>query len=116
MSTMARFHRKIFILAASLLILAASGINPWLTEATTTFIGSTIENVDTGQQTITFRTQEGQTWTLGVTDPDLLKNEHLTKGDHISIEVDPKSDKVHKIIKLAEQPRSEPVRTERPSE
>lgn len=68
--------------------------------AATTFIGSTIERIDPGQQMITFKTREGQSWTLEVADSSLLKKP-LAKGDQVSIEIGT-NDKITKIIKLAE--------------
>jgi hypothetical protein len=76
-------------------------------QATTTFIGSTIERIDAAQHTVTFRTREGQSWTMPLADPNLLKEEPLAKGDIVSIESDP-SDKITKIVKLAGLP-SEPA-------
>ena len=75
-------------------------------EAVSTFIGSTVLSMDQAQRTITFRTKEGQSWTLPVADPNILKKEQVTTGDQVSIELDP-NDRVTKIIKLSEQPRSE---------
>lgn len=91
------------ILASSLLSLA--GLGPSASEATTTFIGSTIERIDAAQQTITFRTREGQSWTLRLADPKLLTKEPISKGDQVSIEIDP-NDRITKIVKLAQLPES----------
>jgi hypothetical protein len=46
-------------------------------DATTTFGGSRIVAIDQDQRTITFKTNEGQTWTLPVTDPDLLNRQPI---------------------------------------
>lgn len=89
------------------LFLLVVSIFPTSTEATTTFTGSTIESVDQGHQTITIHTRDGQSWTLSVDNPDLITKEHITKGDQVSIEVDPTSDKVTKIIRLADQTQAE---------
>jgi hypothetical protein len=91
------------ILTMSLLLLV--GGNVPTSEATTTFIGSTIVSIDHAEQTVTFLTLEGQSWTLPVADPNVLKNGQVAKGDQVSIEIDP-SDRITKIVKLAEQPRS----------
>jgi hypothetical protein len=74
--------------------------------AATTFIGATVESVDSSQQTITFRSREGQSWTLGVADPNMLKHGNIARGDQASIEVDPKSDKIIKIVRLEGQASS----------
>jgi hypothetical protein len=79
----------------------------WLTsEAATSFNRSTIMSIDETQRTITFQTREGQTWTLPLADPNILKKEQVARGDQVSIEID-LSDRITKIIKLGETPRSE---------
>jgi len=80
---------------------------PSRTESATTFTASTIEGVDQAHQTITIHTREGQSWTLSVDNPDLIAKEHIAKGDQVSIEFDPTSDKVIKIIRLAHQTQAE---------
>jgi hypothetical protein len=67
----------------------------------TTFTGTTVENVDPGKQTLSIKTKEGQSWTLHVADPELLKKHKLQKGDQVSIEVDT-SNNVTKIAKAGE--------------
>lgn len=67
----------------------------------TTFTGTTVESVDPGKQTLSIKTKEGQSWTLHVADPELLKKYNLRKGDHVSIEVDT-SNNVTKIAKAGE--------------
>lgn len=54
----------------------------------TTFTGTTVENVDTAKQTLSIKTKEGQSWTLHVADPELLKKHNVRKGDQVSLEVD----------------------------
>ncbi len=54
----------------------------------TTYTGSIVENVDTSKQEISIKTKEGQSWTLHVKDPELLKKHDLKKGDQVSVEVD----------------------------
>jgi hypothetical protein len=63
----------------------------------TTFTGTTVENVDTAKQTLSIKTKDGQSWTLQVADPELLKKQNLKKGDQVSVEVD--SD--NKVIQIA---------------
>jgi len=96
--TKPRSWRKILVLAIGFLGLLS--VQPPDSGATTTFIGSTIERIDPGRQVITFKTREGQSWTLEVADSSLLKKP-LAKGDQVSIEIGT-NDKITKIIKLAE--------------
>lgn len=63
----------------------------------TTFTGTTVENVDTAKQTLTIKTKEGQSWTLRVADPELLKKHHVSRGDQVSVEIDTNND----IIQIA---------------
>ena len=95
---------RIAIMAISLLWLA--GVSVLTSEATTTFIGSTIVSIDQAQRTLTFRTIEGQDWTLPVADSNILKEKQFSSGDQVTIELD-LNDRISKIIKLAERPRSE---------
>ena len=44
--------------------------------------------IDQDQRTITFKTKEGETWTLPVTDPNLLNRQPIAKGDQVTIEID----------------------------
>jgi hypothetical protein len=54
----------------------------------TTMTGATVENVDAGKQTVSVKTKDGQSYTLRVQDPELLKKYDLKKGDQISMQVD----------------------------
>lgn len=74
-----------------LMALAFSLWLPVLASATTpatTFTGTTVESVDMAKQTLSIKTKDGQSWTLHVADPELLKKHQLKKGDQISLEVD----------------------------
>ena len=77
-------------------------------EAATTYSGA-IVGIDQAQRTITFQTLEGQTWALALSDPTVLKQEQVAKGDRVRIEVD-LSGQIIKITKLFEPPS--PVRTD----
>ena len=79
-------------------------------DAATTFGGSRIIAIDQGQQTITFKTKEGQTWTLPVTDPNLLKQQSNAKDEQVTIEID-LNDRITNVVKLSEEARK-PPRTE----
>jgi hypothetical protein len=80
-------------------------------DAATVFGGSKIMSVDQDQRTITFKTKEGQTWTLPVADPNVLnKQPTIAKGDDVTIEID-LNDKITKVIRLSDvstAPRAEP--------
>ena len=102
---------KILLLAIATAVVTMAGANFSTSQATTTFIGSTIERIDDAKQTVTFRTREGQSWTMRLADPTLLKKEPLAKGDIVSIESDP-NDKITKIVKLDQLP-SNPAPTPR---
>ncbi|ALA58370.1 hypothetical protein [Nitrospira moscoviensis] len=67
-------------------------------EAATNFNGSTIIGIDRAERTVTFRTKEGEKWTLPVENPDLLKGDRIAQGDQVSIELDP-DDRITKIVK-----------------
>lgn len=96
-------------LLATVATLAFAGAPVLPAEATTTFVRSTVERIDLSKQTITFQARDGQTWTLRVENPDLLKKDSLAKGDQVTIEVNP-NDEVKTILKLS-QPH-EPDRAE----
>jgi hypothetical protein len=73
-----------------------------ISEAATTFIGSTVIGLDQVKRTVTFQTKEGDTWTLPVSDPNLLNKDQVAKGDRVSIEID-LNDRISKITKLSER-------------
>jgi hypothetical protein len=54
----------------------------------TTLTGATVESVDAAKQTVGVKTKDGQSFTLHVQDPELLKKYNLKKGDRISVQVD----------------------------
>jgi len=61
-----------------------------------TFTNSVIEQVDPGTKKLTFRTMEGQSWSLDVNNADLLKG--LEKGDRVSLELD-SEDRVKNVVR-----------------
>lgn len=73
--------------------------------AATNFNGSTITGIDERQRTVTFRTREGQSWTLPVVDPELLKKDRISQGDLVSIEID-LDDRIIKILKPSDTPQA----------
>ena len=72
-------------------------------DATTVFGGSRIMAIDQDQRTITFKTKEGETWTLPVTDPSLLNRQPIAKGDQVTIEID-LNDRITNVVKASEVP------------
>jgi hypothetical protein len=70
----------------------------WSDEAcgSTTFTKVSVQSVDTSAHRLTFRTIEGQVWTLTAASPDILKDLHT--GDICSLEID-SDDRVTKIVK-----------------
>jgi hypothetical protein len=79
-------------------------------QAATVFGGSKIVGVDQDQRTITFRTKEGQTWTLQVADPNVMKKQ-IAKGDDVTIEID-LNDRITKVVKLSEPAPAPPVQAD----
>ena len=61
-----------------------------------TFTNSVIEQVDPGKNKLTFKTLEGQTWSLDVRNADLLKG--LEKGDRVSLELD-SEDRIKNVVR-----------------
>ena len=69
--------------------------------ATTTFGGSRILAIDQGQKTITFKTKDGQTWTLPVADAKLLNQPQVGKDDSVTIELN-LNDQIIDVVKVSE--------------
>ncbi|MBX3236818.1 MAG: hypothetical protein KF814_11750 [Nitrospiraceae bacterium] len=67
-------------------------------ETAMVFSRSQVEHVDLRNQLLTFKTKEGQTWTLRMADSVTIEREKLAKGDVVSIEVD-LDDQIVKIVK-----------------
>ena len=91
---------KIAIMAMCLFCMISGVV--LISEAETTFTGSTVIGLDQVKRTVTFQTKEGDTWTLPVSDPNLLHKDQVAKGDRVSIEIDP-NDRISKITKLSER-------------
>lgn len=79
--------------------------------AETIFGGSRIIAIDQGQRTITFKTKEGQTWTLPVTDPTLLNQQLVAKDQPVTIEID-LDDRITNVVKPSEYPAAPRTETE----
>jgi hypothetical protein len=81
-----------------------ANISVFAEEATiTTFTGATVERLDPANHQLTFRTLQGQSWSLQVTDATLLKG--LNPGDRVSLELNAE-DRVKNIVR--DKPESEP--------
>ncbi|MCW5797536.1 MAG: hypothetical protein LZF60_380239 [Nitrospira sp.] len=89
---------KPFILIGSLLcMLAVSLVVPIESPAALTYTRVKVEAVDAASQSLTFKTAEGEVWTLAALSADLLSGLH--KGDTCSLEID-LDNRVTKIIKI----------------
>ena len=73
------------LILTSLLLFVAATVTA--SDAATTFGGSTILAIDEGKKTITFKTKDGQTWTLPVVDSKLLTQAQAGKDDSVTIEL-----------------------------
>jgi hypothetical protein len=90
---------KSLIVTVSLLMALGSVSLVWSPEqaiGSTTFTKVSVQAVDPSSHRLTFRTLEGQVWTLTAASPDLLKDLHT--GDICSLEID-SDDRVVKIVK-----------------
>lgn len=76
-------------------------------DAATVYGGSKIVGIDQAQRTITFKTKEGQTWTLPVADPKVLDHQ-IAKGDDVTIELD-LNDRITKVVKMSDVPPAAPA-------
>lgn len=90
---------KSLILTGTLIL---SGIAPVLvipteTHASLAYTRVSVEAVDTAAPSLTFKTIEGDVWTLRATSADILQG--LKKGDTCSVELD-FEDRVTKIVKV----------------
>ena len=89
-----------------LLVLSCAAVLLWLGtvlpahsyETIMVFPMSSVLDVDRNNQQLTFKTKEGQLWTLRVADPAAMNSVTLAKGDLVIIEVDV-DDRIVKIQK-----------------
>lgn len=65
--------------------------------AASTFIGTTVLEVESDGQKVTIRTNNGEALSLVVADPEMMKG--VNKGDQVSLELGP-DDRVNKIVKV----------------
>ena len=91
---------RMILIVLSLLFLVSPTV--MTSHSATTFGGSSILAVDEGQKTITFKTKEGQTWTLPVVDSKLLTQAQAGKDDSVTIELD-LNDQIVDVVKASEK-------------
>ncbi|MCC2643315.1 MAG: exported protein of unknown function [Nitrospira sp.] len=90
---------KPFITMIGLVLIMGIGtllLAPDITVASTAYTQVSVQAIDMSVPSLTFRTMEGQIWTLPAASADLLKG--LQKGDTCSLEID-MQDRVTKIVK-----------------
>lgn len=101
--------KKTMIAIASICLLwtAVTTVSP--SEAATAISGS-IVGIDQVQRTVTYQTEDGRTWTLPVTDSNILDQEQIAKGDRVRVEVEVSDSdltkRITKITKIPDQPPS----------
>ncbi len=90
---------KTFILIGFLMVsgAAATFVEPTTSLASLSYTRVSVEAIDTAVPSLTFRTTEGQVWTLPALSADLLKG--LQRGDTCSVEIDLEN-RVTKIVKV----------------
>lgn len=90
--------KSLIVTAALVMALSSAGLvlSPEQASGFTVFTKVSVQAVDTSARSLTFRTTDGQTWTLTAASPDLLKDLHT--GDICSLELD-SDDRVVKIVK-----------------
>ncbi len=89
---------KSFILISSLLcMLVVPLITPEESPAALTYTRVRVEAVDQASQSLTFKTTDGEVWTLAALSADMLTDLH--KGDTCSVEID-LDNRVTKIVKI----------------
>jgi hypothetical protein len=73
--------------------------------AASTFIGTTVVDVGPDGRAVTIRTNQGESLSLVVADPAMMKG--VQKGDQVSLELGP-DDRVSKIVKVGENSSPSP--------
>ena len=107
--------KKIRLAIATICLFGAAVATVPTSEAATTFAGAII-GIDQAQQTITFQTSTGQTWTIPVADSNILK-QPIAKGDRVMVDVElSESDLSSKITKITKIPRGERFEPHQPLE
>lgn len=90
---------KSFVLVGVLIMsgIVAPFMTPTVSVASLAYTRVSIEAVDTAAPSLTFKTTEGQVWTLPAASAEILKG--LQKGDTCSVEIDLEN-RVTKIVKV----------------
>jgi len=102
--------KKTSIALATICLLWTAIATVPISEAATTFAGA-IVGIDQVQQTITFQTSTGQTWTMPVANSNIL-NQQIVKGDRVKIDVELNdgdlSQRITKVTKFRKNELFEP--------
>jgi hypothetical protein len=88
------------LILAGILVLSGPGallVDPTESLASLAYTRVSVEAVDIATPSLTFKTSEGQVWTLQATSAELLKG--LQRGDTCSVEIDLEN-RVTKIVKV----------------
>lgn len=91
------FKSLILVGALTIVGIVAPFAAPTESLASLAYTRVSVEAVDTAAPSLTFKTSEGQVWTLPATSADILKG--LQKGDTCSVEID-LDNRVTKIVKV----------------
>jgi RNase P/RNase MRP subunit p29 len=98
--------KKAKIAIATICLLWTTTATVLMTEAATTFTGAII-GIDQTQRTVTFQTNNGQTWTMPVADSNILKQQ-IAKGDRVRVDVElSDSDLSQRITKITKVRKDE---------
>jgi hypothetical protein len=102
--------KKAKLVIATICLLWSAVATVLISEAATTFAGA-IVGIDQVQQTITFQTSTGQTWTMPVADSKIMKQQ-IAKGDRVKIDVELRdsdlSQRITKVTKFRKNELFEP--------
>ena len=93
---------KFLVTGGLLAVLVCGGFGPMgvpISLAASTFIGTTVLDVGPDGRAVTVRTNKGESLSLVVADPAMMKG--VEKGDQVSLELGP-DDRVNKIVKVGE--------------
>ena len=104
--------RNTMIAIATTIYLLWTAVAAVPTSEAATVIAGAFVGIDQAQQTITYQTEDGRTWTLPVTDSNVLEQEQIAKGDRVRVEVEVSDSdltkRITKITKIPDQPPSNP--------
>lgn len=89
--------KSIIVIGSLVCVLAMPIVAPLESEASLTYTRVKVESVDQASQRLTFKTAEGEVWTLAALSADMLSGLH--KGDTCSLEID-FDNRVTKIVKI----------------